>query len=458
MEKISIIERLNNWAKGSISLKLFTIGILILILLIPSRMILKLVDEREERMKEAIQEVSSKWGEQQTITGPVISVPYKAKVKTDKGEVSEEIYYAHFLPDHLNISGSLIPEKRYRGIYQVILYQAKLQISGDFSFPDFNGFNISAKDILWNDAIVSMGIPDMRGIKDSLNMIWDGRSTGFNPGIETNDIFSSGVSFKIKLDPQNISNKKILFSLPLHLNGSEKIEFIPFGKITVVNISSTWPNPGFDGAFLPEKRNISDSGFTAKWKILHLNRNFSQSWLSNNYTKESSEFLPPTISNSAFGLNLVQPVDEYQKTTRSAKYDIMFIFLTFLIFFFVEVINKKRVHPVQYLLVGFAITLFYVILLSLSEHLSFNLSYLLSALAILIMISLYSRSVFRSNPITLLTAMIITILYAFFFVILQMQDYALLFGSLGLFVVLGVVMYFSRNIDWYSLKSRTDEI
>lgn len=454
MEKTGIAERINDWAKSSVTLKLVTIGILVLILLIPSSMILKLINERTDRMHEAVSEVSSKWGNNQTITGPVISIPYKAIVKSEKGDVSEEIFYAHFLPDHLKISGRLYPEKRYRGIYKVILYQSKLTVSGEFTFPDFTGFNVPAKDILWEDAIVSMGIPDMRGIKDSLNINWNGKMTGFNPGIETKDIFNSGVSFKQNMKTGN-KDEKINFTLNMNLDGSEKIDFIPFGKITEVDLSSSWPDPGFDGAFLPEKHHISDSGFKANWKILHLNRNFPQSWTGKNFG-EPGEFLPPEIGNTAFGVNLVQTVDEYQKTTRSAKYDIIFIVLTFLIFFFVEMINKVRIHPIQYLLVGFAITLFYVMLLSLSEHLTFNLSYLLSAIAVILLVLFYSKNILKSFKLAFLTTMIITVLYAFFFVILQMQDYALLFGSIGLFVVLAVVMYLSRNINWYSLKTKTE--
>ena len=454
MEKNSIIDRFNSWAKGSITLKLLIMGILILILLIPSKMIMKLIDERNERMNEAVDEISSKWGNEQVITGPIISVPYKNLIKTDKGEAKEEILYAHFLPEHLNINGKIDPQKRYRGIYQVVIYQAKLNITGDFTFPDFSQWNIPEKDILWNDAIVSIGIPDMRGIKDSLNIVWNGKSISFNPGIETSDIFNSGVSTKIPLQKPMDKNQLVSFVISLNLNGSKEIQFVPFGKITEVSIKSTWNSPKFDGSFLPETRSILDKGFEAKWKVLHLNRNFSQSWTATNYTREDNQFLPYPFLGYTFGVNLLLPVDEYQKTTRSAKYDIMFIFLTFLIFFFVEIINKKRIHMIQYLLVGFAITLFYVILLSLSEHISFNLAYLFSGLAIILLITFYSKSVYRSWKLALLTSLILSILYAFFFVILQLQDYALLFGSIGLFIVLAIVMYLSRNMDWYSVTSK----
>jgi inner membrane protein len=218
--------------------------------------------------------------------------------------------------------------------------------------------------------------------------------------------------------------------------------FTPVGKVTDVRLSSAWPNPSFNGAFLPDRRRVGDTGFTANWNVLHLNRNYPQLWTSNKYD----------ISGSAFGIDLLLPVDSYQKTYRSIHYAILFIGFTFLVFFFIEVLNKIFIHPMQYLLVGVALIVFYTLLLAISEHLHFNLAFILSALATLFLIGGYVRAILRSARLTMLISGILTILYAFIFVIIQLQDYALLIGSIGIFIILALVMYFSRKIDWYHLN------
>ncbi|MGE0569463.1 MAG: cell envelope integrity protein CreD [Bacteroidia bacterium] len=459
---MSFFEKISSWARRSITLKLITIGILILILLIPSSMLTSLIYERETTRDNATNEVSSKWGDSQTIGGPVISIPYQSYIKTEDGKTESTTQYAHFLPNDLEIKGTIVPEKRYRGIYVVVLYNSQIEIKGKFSGPDFKLLNISPEALQLNKAIISLGITDMKGIKEQINFVTKDSSYSFSPGIVTNDIFNSGVSAPIDL---TITKGIIEFSLKLDVNGSQKIYFLPFGKETNVEISSTWNNPSFEGDFLPDERKVEAEGFSAKWKILHLNRNYPQQGLGSFINKEHSAdhidydnyYYKGSIRESAFGVRLLLPVDEYQKTNRSAKYNVMFIIITFITFFFVEVLNKKRLHPIQYLLVGFSICLFYVLLLSLSEHISFDFSYLISSIIILILITFYSKSILKSNFLTGLVGMILFILYGFFYSLLQMQDYALLLGSAGLLIILATIMYLTRKIDWYSLSSDKEE-
>ena len=205
-------------------------------------------------------------------------------------------------------------------------------------------------------------------------------------------------------------------------------------------MNSSWGHPRFDGAFLPDRRDVSDGGFEATWTVLHLNRNYPQSWKGSAFHTEES----------AFGCHLILPVDQYQKTMRSAKYAIMFIVLTFMIFFFVEILNRRRIHPVQYLLVGLSISIFYVLLLSLGEQIGFNLSYLISSVAIVGLITAYAASILRHLKLTMILGACLVLLYVFLFILIQLQDYALLLGSIGLFVAMGGIMYTSRNVDWYS--------
>lgn len=441
-------EKLNTKIKNSITLRLLSIAFLVLILLIPTSMIESLISEREYRREDVTREVSSKWGGSQTITGPILTIPYTKYIKDEEKNLIQTKAYAHFLPDVLNINGNLSPEIRYRSIYEIIVYNTQLKIDGNFSIPDFNELGINETYILWDEAFVSLGIPDMKGIKDNIDLKWDEKTYAFNPGIETNDVIGSGVSTKVSLDNKlaeiekvDTTKKSFNFSFNLNLNGSSFLSFIPVGKETNVSIQSNWAHPSFNGSSLPDEREITKDGFKAHWKELHLNRNYPQQWLGNIHN----------VYDSSFGVDLLLPVDEYQKSTRSAKYAIMFISFTFLIFFFIEIRNKKRIHPIQFILVGLALTIFYALLVSLSEHIHFNNAYLISSAAIIVMIGSYSITIFKSGKLTALMSGVLLLLYGFIFTILQLEDYALLMGSIGLFLVLAVIMYLSRKIDWYAI-------
>lgn len=457
MEKPSVFERINAWASRSVTLKLLSIGILILLLLIPSGIISSLIYERQHVRDEAVNEVSSKWGGAQTIGGPVLTIPYYVRLTNEKGQTYTSISYAHFLPDDLNISGSLAPEKRYRGIYVVVLYNSKLSINGSFSYPDLDPLNIAESDFIFKDAFISIGITDMKGINENISFNWNDSIYSFKPGIETHDIFASGVSFPLNLGQE--SNYK--FNFNLNLNGSSKIYFMPFGKETNVKLSSTWLSPSFDGYKLPDSRTVDANGFTATWKMTQLNRNYAQqgtgAYIGGSLRTEENTYETTDNNYASFGVKLLLPIDEYQKTTRSVKYCIMFIIITFLTFFFVEVLNKRRIHPIQYLLVGFSVCLFYVLLLSISEHLSFNYAYLIGCICILSLITYYAWYIFRNAKLTAIFSALLALLYAFFYSLLQLEDYALLLGSTGLFLILATIMYLTRKIDWYGISSGEEE-
>ncbi len=431
----SFSDKLNHWAKNSVTLKLVAIGFLILILMIPKSMIESLVYQRQTLRDEATVEVSSKWGSAQTIGGPVISIPYYSTYKDDKGISQTQISYAHFLPENIQVTGSISTEKRYRGIYVVVLYNTQLHVQGNFSKLSFEGLNVGRENLILKDAVLNFGITDMKGIKNKIQFKVGDKTTDANPGTISQDIFASGVNVPVDLS----SDEGFAFSTDLNLNGSSEVNFLPFGKETNVKLTSTWDNPSFQGSFLPDNRSVNSKGFSADWKVLQLNRNFPQQGVG--------AFIS---DNASFGVRFLLPVDEYKKTTRSIEYGIMFIVITFLAFFFIEILNKKRIHSIQYLLVGSAIVLFYVLLLSISEHLSFNLSYLIGSSSILLLITLYAFSVFKSIQLTAIFSGILALLYGFFYSLLQLQDYSLLLGSIGLLIILAVVMYLTRNIDWYN--------
>lgn len=452
-EKLSFFEKLNIWIKKSITLRLITIGIIILLLLIPVSMVERIIRERESRKTEAINEVSSKWGEKQTIKGLVLTVPYKTYTKvyeedkTNKFKLVEAIGYAHFLPENLEISGIINPEIRYRGIYEVIVYNSKVNLKGNFFTPRFDDWKIEKSDILWDDAFVSLGLSDLRSIQENISVNWNGKKYSFNPGVETNDVIQNGISAKLPFNRSDTSITKCDFSLDLNFNGSSSLNFVPLGKTTKVSINSKWSNPSFDGAFLPDNRKINKDGFSASWNVIHLNRSYPQQFKG----------IVSGIDESSFGVNLFLPVDEYQKSTRSAKYASIFITLTFLIFFFVQVLNGVKIHPIQYIIVGLALCVFYTLLIALSEHIPFAFSYVLASISIITMVTLYAKSMFDNKTLTRLIFLILSALYLFIYSIIQMEDYALLMGSIGLFVVLAAIMYLSRKINWYDIKTTEEQ-
>lgn len=433
-----------NSIKTNIYFKVAIIIIIALLLLIPTTMIESLISERETTQFTAISEVSGKWGNQQTISGPFISIPFtctyvEKSTKDSTQRVIEVKDFIHILPSELNIEGDINPEQRNRGIFEIVVYNSKINISGKFLKSNFSDLDIPTEDIQFDKARLTVGINDLRGIEKQIDLNWDGKKESFNPGVISNDVVSSGINAPISIDSKE--NASYTFSFSLDLKGSQLLYFTPVGKITDVKLSSSWPNPSFNGSFLPDSRTVNASGFKANWNVLHLNRNYPQMWTGNKYS----------ISDSSFGIDLILPVDNYQKSYRSIRYAILFIAFTFLVFFFIEVLNKLFIHPIQYILVGMALVVFYTLLLSISEHLNFNLAFLVSALATLLLIAGYVKAILKSEALTYFIVAVLTILYSFIFIIIQLQDFALLIGSIGIFIILGLTMYYSRKIDWFSL-------
>ena len=423
-------------SSNRLTIKGIIVAGLILFMLIPTVFIMNLVNERAERQETVAKEVSAKWAAQQTVTGPILVIPYKESIQSEVGKTTVYKKYAYFLPDQLKVNGVLQPEIRHRSIYNIVVYRADMQIEGHFGPLQTEELHIASKDLQIQEAFVCIGLSDFRGIEDQLNLSWNDSSYIFNAGMPDDRIIKNGLHTPVALD-LNGSNT---FKLQLHLRGSENLSFTPVGKTTQVNINSTWANPSFDGNFLPVTTpQVTENGFSAEWKVQHLNRNYPQSWKDSNYD----------IADSRFGITLLQPVDSYSKTMRSVKYAILFIALTFGLYFFIEILQKRTVHPIQYVLVGLALSIFYTLLLSVSEYIRFNIAYSIAAAATITLITLYTKSIFHKWKIAMLFAGMLTTLYTFIFILLQLQDGALLFGSIGLFIVLAVVMYYSRKINWY---------
>jgi len=450
MSNNSTFGKINQWARNSISLKLSVIGLFVLILLIPSEMVQSLIRERETTRNEAISEIWRTWGDRQVLAGPVVSVPVVTLKSLPNGTVETNTRFLHFLPENLSVTGDVVPVIRYRSIYEVVLYSGNMTFDGNFKPLVPKGLNVQPADIKWDKAYITFGISDMKGVKENIDLAWNDSVFRMQPGVPVHDILKGGVSYPVAVDPA-MDNK---FSFKLQLNGSRLLSFLPFASEMNVNLSSTWANPSFEGAFIPTEKSVTKKGFTAKWKILELNRNYGQfgfdDFINSGEDKSNDLFTNDRISpdNKAggFGVNLIMPVDQYQRTTRAAKYGVLFVILTFVTFFFFELLRKKYVHPLQYLIVGFAIMMFYLLLLSFAEYLLFDLAYAISAVIVTLMVMLYAGAIFNNRKYGIIVGLILFMLYAYFYTLLQLQLYSLLFGSIGMAVMLSVIMLLTRNL------------
>jgi len=447
------------WQKSKLLVKCLMIGALILLLLIPEYFVTGLIHEREQRQKEAIAEVSSKWAGRQIITGPVIVLPFWQTQGDTSLQRIRTKHYAYFLPDELKIQSSVTPHEKYRGIYKIMLYNSKIRLSGTFNEILPQQLNIAPQDIIWEESFVKLHISDSKGLNDEIKVQWGDRVLPLVPKSmgdrSSNDALSSPLNVTSVADLKNIS-----FSVELNLNGSEQLLFTPVGRVTTVNVTSTWPHPSFTGNILPQTSTINSNGFEASWKSLSHNRHYPQQWKDDEYSftdifpyprsdsDYSTELRNTTVTSGAFGTDIFVPVNSYQKIMRSIKYAILCILLTFAAFFIIETVNKKSVHPFQYALIGAALILFYTLLLSFSEYTGFNIAYILASVATVGLIAWFVKGILQSSKLTLILSIVLVLMYSYVFTILQLQDYSLILGSIGLFLTLAVIMHFSKKIQW----------
>jgi inner membrane protein len=429
-----------NQARYSVTGKLFFVGFLILLLLIPLLMVSNLVREREYRQNSVIEEIGESWGRQQTLAGPMLALPYRIFWQDDKGVTREKINLAWFLPDTLHIDARLEPETRRRGIFSAVVYRLLLEVSGEFAPPDVSQWKIPAADILWEEAMLSIALSDTRGIRGEPRLQWGAHSLEFLAGAGAGAYYQNGVHVRL---PAPLDSAHA-FQLSLEVNGNGRVQFVPVGKNTEVQLRSSWPDPSFSGEFLPLSRTVSATGFDAHWQISYLARNYPQQWRGDAFDDQ--------LRQSAFGARLLIPVDFYQKSERAVKYGALFLLLTFLAFFLFEIFNNLRIHTLQYLLVGAALVIFFLLLLSLSEYLAFTFAYILAALAVIVLIGAYAAKILASRQRAWVLSLVLALLYAYLYVLLHLQDYALLLGSLGLFAILAAVMYLTRDVDWYAVS------
>jgi inner membrane protein len=434
--------QLSFWQKNKLIIKSFFIAFLVLALLIPTFFIMYLANERKERKQEVTREISNKWSAAQTITGPFLTIPY-ASFDNNK---NAETKYIYLLPEQLSINGILETEIRYRSIYKVPVFTAKpVTLKGKFSNNAIAAMGIQEAFIKWKEAKLCVGITDLKGIKKQ-SVKWNENVITMESGLPDNSIAYQGISTVVSID-SSFANTEASFSIELNLQGSEKIYCTPLGSTTDVKLSSTWQSPAFDGKYLPDSERITKNGFEATWAVSKFNRDFPKVFSSNSNVSS-------LVNQSSFGVVLLSPFDNYAQTLRSLKYAILIIALTFFAYFFTEIFQRRSVHPLQYILIGIALVVFYILLLSISEYLQFSLAYLIAAVATVLLLSWYTQSIFKRTKTVVVFALLLSTLYTFIYVLIQMQDNALLFGSIGLFMLLALAMYLSRKIDWYGVDKK----
>ena len=453
------------WQKSKWIVKGCIIGLMAILFMIPLMYVKELIQEREERQQEVTSEISSKWAGPQNIAGPVLCIPFIQSYTDTAGKIVSSKHIASFLPEDLTISSTVNPTEKHRGIFKVMLYNSKTTIKGSFGKLPIEKLNIATDKFIWPEAFVKLSLSDIKGLNDPVKLKWKDTLLELLPQNEFNAKgLSSSVAATSLNDVQNLS-----FSAEIDLKGSQLLLFTPLGKSTTVNISSSWQEPSFNGSALPQASELSNSGFTATWKSMAHTRDFPQQWIDDvvkvdSYIPPSSlpatetdiirtgsttdAYSPASVSNAAFGVNLYIPVNGYQKTMRTVKYALLCILLTFAAFFLIETVHKKSAHPFQYGLVGLALVLFYTLLLSFSEYTGFNAAYLIASVATIGLIGWFVRGILQSKKPATILSIVLVLIYSYVFSILQLEDYALLFGSIGLFLTLAVIMYFSRKISW----------
>ena len=437
----------------SLAYKLGTLVLLSLILLIPLSMIEGLVSQRQSQRDQVVQDIARSSSQAQQLTGPLLVIPYSRKVRhwvsqkdSNQRFLEERIETGrlYFLPERFLLDGRLSSELRSRGIYQSRLYQSRQHISGHFQLPSRLGISGDLADYQFEAPFISVGISDIRGIGNAPRLQLNGREIDFQPGAG-DPLPGSGVHAVLpELDVSQ--GQRLEFAFDLQLQGSGSLAITPVGRESRVSLQSDWPHPSFFGDYLPAERTVQEQGFSARWQTSFFATSLEEVLASCSAGRECQ-----ALQARQLGVSLIDPVDQYLKSERAIKYALLFVALTFAGVFLCEVLRRLSVHPLQYLLVGMALALFYLLLLSLAEHLPFALAYLLAASACVSLLGVYAASMLRSLRHGALFAAALAALYAMLYAVLGAEDYALLMGSLLVFGVLAAFMLLTRHIDWYSV-------
>lgn len=427
---------------------------LTVLLLLPLAYFSDLVDERALLYREAIHNIAERWGGSQTISGPALIIPYVSRDYYEYGEGGKGgrgTRYLAVLPKRVSFAAKLASQTRYKGIYRYVVYTTPVEIEGSYELPEDGPIADSRNLFLWDQAYFSVGVSDLKAIGSMGELQWNGaEAASFAPGAESADLLGPGFHARAPLRPDQ---REYAFSMQLSLNGSGGIYFTPVGESSAISISGDWPAPNFDGAILAGKREITAEGFTAEWHVPHISRDYPQSGGLEAYMQDGES----VIGAFTAGVSLHESVPLYRQITRSVKYGALFIGLTFAALLGFELLSRSRLHLVQYGLVGVAMCLFYLVLLSLAEHIAFWQAFGLASAACVFMNGLYIAAAFRSKGKGLLIALLLSLLYGVLYALLQTEEYAILLGTALVVGVVCVLMYLTRNLNRADPESGPDD-
>lgn len=438
--------------RGSQMLRLLAIGALILLLQIPVFMVRGVIEERASRRAEAVADVQQKWGGEQHVTGPRLVIPVSRTIQSPAAAsfhapVRVEKRSLYVLPDRLEAQSQLDTQTLHRGIFEVPVYELGLRLSGTFAAPDLSELLGPDDEVHWDRAALVVEISEARAIQQAVTLKWGDDAFDFQPGGAS--AHTQHPAIHVLLGER--AKAGATFGLALDLNGSEAFYLAAAGKDTTLSARSDWPDPSFQGSWLPSEREVGADGFSASWQVPNLGRNFAQQGT------ESPE-ASAAMSCANFGVRLDTPVDTYRMAERSAKYATLFLALTFGTLWLFEVLAGVRVHSVQYLLVGAAMCLFYLLETSLAEHLGFGPAYVLASSGVVGLIAAYAAAVLGRTRRAGVVGGVLVSLYGYLYVLLTNQDFALLAGSVGLFAALGAVMFLTRRVEWGDVGERFSEV
>lgn len=480
---VSLFERITR----SSVLKMFIIFFLTLIMLLPMSLVDSLVSERRSREHAVSAEIAQKWGRDQVITAPILAVPYDyVTERTQKDSKGKEITvraveeeWLFLLPERNAIKAVVKPEPLRRGIYSAVVYNASIQLTGDFEGYNLKDLPAAKEALKWGKAKLVFGVEDVKGLSINPKLQFGAHTYPLVMNNQSFHLFGNNMVADIPL--LNLEGSKANFSIELQLKGSKSLNFLPLADQTNIEASGDWGNPSFNGGYLPEDRQVTDKAFEAKWAIPNFTRKLPLQWYGANASiynfagvyLSDDQYYPEMVApqsdiiqvgsaatwQAATDVDMVQinflpEVNNYQKINRVTKYGILIIVLTFASLFFTEIIKKQRVHLIQYILIGAAMVLFYSLLLAISEHLGFNIAYLLAAVATVILIGSFIRMITKDNKTALLFTGILSLFYSFIFVLMQLRDYSLIVGTIGIFIILAVLMRVSSKINWYQFDKK----
>ncbi len=428
----------------SLGVKLFVVCGLALVMLIPALLVTGLVEERTSREAQVIGEVSAHVGGQQTFLGPTLAIPYTVP-RPDK-EPRQGMYL--IFPAQASATLKTTTEERRRSLFKVPVFTADAKFDTSFDLTGVPTALPQSAELDWTRAEILVGVSDARGALADATLTLDGKTSTFVPA-QTSQNMSIGEDqgsqlrltlFGARIDGVAKPGAQFKVSSALRFSGAQRIAVLAYGKTTHVTSEGDWRSPGFDGGFLPVNRTISNSGFTAEWSVPFIARGVRAEGESGTITG---------LGATALGISFIEVADPYQSVNRALKYVPLFLGWVFISYFIFEVTTGKRVHPAQYLLIGVAQVIFYLLLLSLAERIGFDLGFLLASAATVTLLAANAAWIFSSRTQGFRAFAIFGCLYGLIYLLLRLEDNALLVGAIASFLAIAAAMYFTRGIDWY---------